>query len=366
MEVRMTDDVRATGASSPTGQPTVSTPMIIPAARVDEAALHTFFAEYFPERGTRMNVAWRWLNRASTGGDSLPLVATTDGRVVAYVGAMPFRIRIDGVERLASWKVDWGVLPETRGTGIGGSLADEYRRRYEVCTGFSNQLSLQLLSKRGWKSAYPTPIHYHLLRPFGHPRARAAIPGIWRVLDAITAPLLALPFVKHAKSIQSVHLEALNAGILPGLLDDLPSAPPGIGPERSDSFLQWRLLDSPHSSMYHMVRVEGSSAWLIVKHYPDPIGRSLDVLLTGTPYDKEGVTVLVATLARWGSKQGYSHLRMAPPVDDLAQHLARTLRPRVRRPVFVFHADDPAVLEALERGPYAWELIDNDFESLWD
>ena len=92
---------------------------------IDREDLRTFLARAYGDESyhaDRAHILWRYRDNPSAEGRPTYWLCIEDGRILGVLGAIPVRLAVDGASREAAYLVEFIVLPDERGRGIGSSL----------------------------------------------------------------------------------------------------------------------------------------------------------------------------------------------------------------------------------------------------
>jgi GNAT superfamily N-acetyltransferase len=334
---------------------------IVSAHSIDTGLLLDFFDAMFPDRAKSLKRLWEWMNRTSFYENRAPLVAIHGGRVVGYSGMMPFAVLLDGTHYLATWSVDYSVLPEFQRRGLGVVLLKEWMKLPHIQLGFANKRAIGACRKAGLGESYASRLHYFLLKPLDHPRFARSLPSSLRsILNALSRPFLTVNYFRYASRADVLKLDSLTEDSLADFATTLSVSKGTVEPVRDMEFLSWRLLDSPGRDEYRILRFENLAAIIRLCDRQRP--RYIDLLLVKDESQHAHVRRIISALAMWGMRVGYSYVRYLTTRSALSDHLSRSLLSLVRRPPFVFYAGEPALMQKLRDAAWHWQLIDSDFE----
>jgi len=342
-------------------KPELSDISIVSVHSVDTSLLLDFFDAMFPKRAKTLGQLWKWMNRTSFYENRAPLVALHEDRIVGYFGMMPFSIVLNGERYVATWSVDYSVLPEFQRHGLGVVLLKKWMELPDVQLGFANKRAIGACRKAGLGECYASRLHYFLLKPLDHPRFARSIPEVPRaILNALSRPFLSINYRRYASSLDGLHQAHLRKESLDKFLTQsiLPSGT--VEPVRDSDFLSWRLLDSPGREKYRVLSQDNLAA--VIKLCDEQSPAYIDLLLLNEDSDYPQIRRIISNLAVWSMREGYSYVRYLTTKSALSDHLSRSLFSLVRRPPFVFYAQNPAIMQKLRDASWHWQLIDSDFE----
>ena len=129
-------------------------PEIRKASNVEEGALRRFYGDAFPGRAGFLSKHWRWLYRVGSFPGIEPLVLVEGERVVGHAGAIPLTMSRLGQEATAIWFVDFSILPEFQGAGLGAKLTEAWMDLCPDRVTFCNDRSIRVFRKFGWRERY--------------------------------------------------------------------------------------------------------------------------------------------------------------------------------------------------------------------
>ncbi len=294
------------------------------ASSVEEPALRAFYAEAFPARAEFLGLHWRWLYRVGRFSGIEPLVLVEGGRVVGHAGAIPLTLSRLGVSAPAIWFVDFSILPELQGQGLGAKLTEAWMGLCPDRVTFCNDRSIRVFRKFGWRERFDANVRS--LPIFNGP-VRAAL----RVLMSAAPKLKIGPLPKDP------------AALVSALADESPAP---VHVVRDEDWARWRLYEHPRAAEHLIAEHDGVRA--VVRLF-DSLGRPRAHLLHVGPGSADTRAALVAGFARWAVEAGARSAWLAS--NDPALLQAASLRlPRGYTLRFAWHSDDAAVGQALFEG----------------
>ena len=335
----------------------MTAPAIVPAADVGSAALGRFYERMYPTRAEEIARHWRWLYRAGAGAGAgaegaAPIVAVDAGEVVGHAGAIPVRIHGPGVDVPATWFVDFAVVPEAQGSGVGRALAEARMDGAFTHISYPNERSMPVFHRLGWTDRPDTWDLRLFLQPAAHPRLADAAAA--RGLGAATRIVTRLRTARHAPlEVRPADAAALAEHAAMG-------CPAGVHVRRDDDFLDWRVTSSPQSGEYLVLRTDGAS---VIGRVVDDAGHRRLHLLSVRTVDAGAFSDALPAVLRWALEERVAAVWLVSSDVDLVRRARRWL-PMRRTFRFAFHSRLPEVDRAL-RGAVRWEALDSDFDALW-
>jgi len=335
---------------------------------VGEGALATFYEQMFPERAPFLVRHWRWLYQVGHK-DSIPapLLAIVEGRVVGHGGLIKVVLQRGDERRNAVWMMDFAVRPDYQRGTVGGGLVQVGSSYCPLRIAFLNERSWGMVSKMGWQTHFQTVAFQLPLRPEKLPRIQsltkrwlgmpavsqlsgAMIRSVYKSLTLVTRPLEAVPATRES-------LKPFTR-VQNGTALQVP---------RSAEFLQWRVLSHPHAGEYFVLRPAGSDECSAIARVMDLGGyRRLHFLALQQQGDNSRIlSGFFAGVVRWALAQNIDHIVFVTCDPAVARIAARWL-PLKSKQRFAFHADDDAGREFLGSADQRWELLDSDFEMMFE
>ena len=104
---------------------------------------------YYP-RYKSLTSNWRWWYRVGYN-DFEPLIVSTDNKVIGQAAYLPTEINVLGNKVSAIWFVDYAILPEFKGKGLGKIMYKEWMKICPNQMAICSDDSLRVLKKFGWK-----------------------------------------------------------------------------------------------------------------------------------------------------------------------------------------------------------------------
>ena len=98
---------------------------IISISKVKIDQLSEFYKKVFKSRYKTLTNHWRWWYRSNYLGYE-PIILIADNKVVGQAGLISVKIQIEKEILPAIWFVDFAVLPEYQGLGLGKILTREW------------------------------------------------------------------------------------------------------------------------------------------------------------------------------------------------------------------------------------------------
>jgi GNAT superfamily N-acetyltransferase len=332
---------------------------------IEPAAVEQFYATMYANRPVDLARLWRWMYRP-TFLESVrpPLVMQHEGRVVAHAGMIPFALDLgDGEIKSAAWFVDFAVLPEHQGEGIGKLLTEAWMRHPDVCVTFCNDKSIGVFKKYGWVESFDTRLIHLFINPLNHPRIAARVPAPLRGPgNRLLSTAMRLNYKARARGAGALTVQPVTADTIAEVVA-VATMPNGVTqPCRDAEYLKWRLLDAPDRGAYRVFSMAEDLRVVARLRTENPDSRHLDILWVTDWSQLAELKRLIALMAEWGHHNGFDFMRLYSSSPWAASKLSRALLGWVRHPRFAYFSKDPALLQRLEQVRWHFELMDSDFE----
>ena len=124
---------------------------IISISKVKIDQLSEFYKKVFKNRYKTLTNHWKWWYRSNYLGYE-PIILIIDNKVVGQAGLIPVKIQIEKEILPAIWFVDFAVLSEYQGLGLGKILTKEWMNICPNQITFCNDHSLSIFKKFGWSA----------------------------------------------------------------------------------------------------------------------------------------------------------------------------------------------------------------------
>jgi hypothetical protein len=263
--------------------------------------------------------------------------------------------------------MDFAILPEFQRGMIGGGLVQIGSSFCPLRIAFLNERSWGMVSKMGWQTHFQTIALQLPLRPEKIPQ-----------VQSFTKRWIGMPTVSQLSGsiIRSVY-KALT--LIQSNLERLPANAETLKPfmagreqtalhvPRTAEFLDWRILSHPHASQYFVLRPAGSDECSGIFRVMNLGGykRLHFLALQRQANDSKTLSNFFASVVRWALAENIDQIIYVTSNSEIARIAARWL-PIKTKQRFACHADDDTGWEFLRAAEQRWELIDSDFEMMFE
>ncbi len=124
-------------------------------SEIPTAQLSEFYKKTYYQRYKSLTSNWRWWYRVGYS-ELEPLILSLDNKVIGQAAYLPTNLNILGNIVPAIWFVDYAVLPEFKGKGLGKILSKEWMKICPNQMAICSDDSLRVLRKLGWKDNFAT------------------------------------------------------------------------------------------------------------------------------------------------------------------------------------------------------------------
>ncbi len=327
------------------------------ASAAREGELRKFYEAAFPERAAFLAEHWEWLYRVGRFPGIEPLILVEGERVVGHAGAIPVMVSRLGAVAPAIWFVDFKILPEYQGKGLGKTLTAAWMQMCPDRITFCNERSMAVFRALGWSERSDAKVRSSPFELSGPLRARYGIAGA--VAGTVLGGPVRLALKARTYGAPELKVEPIlnSAGGLAERLDD-PSAPTRL--VRDSDWMRWRLLENPRMDEHRLASSGGVNA---VFRLLTSLGRKRAHLLHVGPGPAPARAGLVKAFTRWALEQGVDDAWLATSDAALLAAAAPVLT-RSHPLRFAWHSADATVTAALG-GPLPTQGIDSDHDLMF-
>ncbi len=325
-------------------------------ARVSSVALETFYSIAYPERAAALsrNRAWLYRSRAALRIDA-PLAAFSDsGRIAGHAGLLPVTVSWSDRRIQGAWFIDYFVLPEYRGSGLGRILMQEVMQSAPLVLAVgATPMSTPVFERLGWRRIPETFFFGLPLRAgrFLHAKNRLMYGPI-----ALAGTALARLVTLRARSARNeLGVTPLSAGPLSQWGIEHGSQLGGARPIRDDEFLRWRILEYPFGGKFTLH--VGAEAAALVRTYTHGNYRRSNILALGGEQPGSALRSIVW----WALDAEVDYVALVCSDARIVREARRWFPFRKKMPVWVY-SQEANLVSTLAGCPQAWEYIDSDLD----
>jgi GNAT superfamily N-acetyltransferase len=336
----------------------------------DKPALFEFLRRAYPDRAQyKFPARWEWeYEHNPFARGTLPIWIALDGdRVIGQSGALVEPLVLDGRETRVGWGVDFFVLPEYRGRGLGTRLQQANNAGNEIFMSLSMAATAARIKTHiGLRPLPPVPVYTKIVRhdPVSvlHTlAARTKLPeGLIRRtgVHRLSASLLTARTARRARGISPPARGVIPVARFGPEVDDLwarfsPQFPALI--RRDAEYLNWKYVAQPHVQYERFVSPHGYVIFRRARPPERNVGLILDVF--ADPADEGTLRALLGLAIHQLTAQGVTYLQAASSLPVIGQILTgwdfkqtKTAIPMIRANVPV-----PDAGWLLGKGDHDWD-----------
>ncbi|MCB9134198.1 MAG: GNAT family N-acetyltransferase [Anaerolineales bacterium] len=341
------------------------------ATLADKPALFAFLRQAYPDRWQyKLPERWEWeFERNPFVRGPLPIWIALDGdRVVGQSCALVEPLIIHGQEHRVGWGVDFFVLPEYRGQGLGTHLQQANNAGNEIFMSLSMaQAAAHIKSKIGLSPLPPVPvwmkiIHHDPSSVLNTLTERTKLPEpLLRAsgLPRLTASLLTARTARRDRKMIPPARGALTPVVTFGpAVDDLWARVSGQFSaliRRDAEYLNWKYVQQPHVQYERVLAPNGCIIFRRARPPERNAGLILDVF--ADPKDTDTLRTLLGHAIQRLTAQGVTYILTASSLPAVQKILAawdfkqtKTVTPMIRANIPV-----PQEEWLLGKGDHDWD-----------
>jgi len=118
-------------------------------SQVNQDQLLSFYKIVFKDRYRILFENLEWFYRLKNTKCE-PIVLTIANKIIGQLGTIPIKVKLNNKIKSASWYVDYVILPEFQGKGIGSELVKEGTKKTEIQIAFCNEQALKVYKRLNW------------------------------------------------------------------------------------------------------------------------------------------------------------------------------------------------------------------------
>jgi len=119
-------------------------------SEISENDLYNFYKTAFKDRYKILIKNYKWWYRLDDN-KCPPIFITLKNKIIGHLATVPIKIKLQETVFSGSFFVDYIVLPEFQGKGVGSILVQEGTKYSEIQIAFCNEAALKIYKKFGWK-----------------------------------------------------------------------------------------------------------------------------------------------------------------------------------------------------------------------
>ena len=326
---------------------------IIKISEVPINQLSDFYKKTYPTRYKNLTNNWRWWYRVGYN-EFEPLIVLADNKVIGQAAYLPTEINVLGNKVSAIWFVDYSILPEFKGKGLGKIMYQEWKRICPNQMAICSDDSLRVLKKSGWKDNAATQ---RLVKPIN---TLSFLPVIKKLKLNFTNKLLRY-FIKR-KYYRKVSITPYKINDNFKIINDSFNLRKILrnneyaSIERDEIWLNWRLIECPYKK--NIFFFEYKNNYAIVHIFFNYVKR-LNILYTYTT-DQNQENELHIQIMNWAINNNIDLVWAINRQKELKNIFPTMFNKPLK---FAAWSEDEKKLEVLKNGLLDLQGIDTDTDS---
>jgi GNAT superfamily N-acetyltransferase len=326
---------------------------------VSERALSEFYDLAFPLRARKLKLYrnWYYSGRSVRNINRWPVVAVDrTGRIIGHAGTIPNLVNIAGRSIEASWFVDFFVLPEARGLGVGQSLMDKVMTASPIMMAIAaSPDSLPMFRKYGWFENQET---YHVslpTRPSEFAKLRTYFgKNFPKILDVCVARYVHA--ISKGKSVINVS-DVLDASMLEQTFNVMRQGDPNNASviQRNTDYFNWRVIKNPLGGRYQIYSTDCAHA--LGRIMVSKARKELNILLL----QGKNLEQILSGILSYAMNERVARVSFLSSMPVVAQIVPRWFWIKRNTPPF-FYSEDKGLMEKLTTNTPELSLIDSDLD----
>ena len=325
-------------------------------SQIQQSQLFEFYKKTYFDRHKSLINEWRWWYRYGYNKFE-PLVLTLDKKVIGQAGLQACDLNLNNKKVSAAWFLDFAIIPEFRGKGLGKILIKELMNVCPNLISFCNNHTLKIVKKYGWEN------NLSILR-FGRPINIFKFTPILNKFKIEFANNLYKKFIIKNFNVKKL-IQPKKVQNNFDIIEESFSLRKNISEKnfveiiRDKNWLNWRIGECPYVKDLYFFEYKNNFS--IVHIFSNRGIKRLNVLLsyfTDESYEKEITKIIVSWSIEnnidlvWAVKQdGNQNFN-----DIFPSKFSKSLN-------FVSWTSNTNIFQTLKKGPTNAEAIDSDIDS---
>jgi len=324
-------------------------------SEIDITQLSDFYRKVYFQRHKSLISNWRWWYRVGHGKFE-PLLLLIDDKVIGQAGLLPTDLRIKEKKVPAIWFVDFVILPEFRGKGLGELLTKEWMKICPNQITFCNNQSLKVFKKLGWKNNLSTQ---RLLKPINPMKFLPFLRKIeLNFANKIYRKLIKKRFSRSILISPRAIIDNYN------FIDDSFKKQKPVKNEkfaeiiRDEKWFYWRLMECPYKKNLYFF--EHKNNFAIVNIYSNNKIKRLNILYTYSLENHNQENELLILITNWAIENNIDMLWAVKKNQEFINIFPNILTKSMN---FASWSSDEKIFEVLQNGLSDPQGIDSDIDS---
>lgn len=319
---------------------------------VNKKKLFKFYCNNYSKKFFFLKKNWKWLYRVHFSKKILPIIFLKDNKIISHSGSIPFNIYINRKIYIASWFVDFLIVPKYQRKGIGSNLVKIWMKKRDVGVTFCNKKSLAIFKNYNWKIYKNFFIYLIPINPFNIPKLKFIFNNkLGKFLNKIFFYFFYKINKLNKKNISDISFLKISEKNLSKLIQNKNIE--DLEPIRDSKYFKWRVLNSPFKKKYEILEYKDNL--FLVKRNKIGNFRFLEVLLKPRNIKVSSLKDSLNAINIWAFKKNYCYIKFLFNKEELNDlNLLFILKKKLN---FAFYTKIK-----LKRIFFSYDLIDSDFE----
>ena len=324
---------------------------------IEKNILDYFYKKNFKNKFGFISKNWKWLYRIDFRKKISSLAIFFNKKMIGHSGVIPFQFLVDKKRYLASWFVDFIILPKFQKYGYGTKLAKNWEKRTKIGFTFCNKRSLKIFKKNNWEINNKFYMFFLLIQPFNHLKCTKLLSKRVKIkLNKLFFYFFSKLNIFDKKKLIFLFPELKNINFF------IKEDPINFSPIRNKSFFRWRILQSPYFNQYKLVTFTNKKYFLLIKLNNSKKSKYIETLFHSKDIEFKYLRNLLLNLSQWAYVNNYSYIKIL--LDENKIKRLNLFIVAKRNLNFAFYTKDISIKKKLQKNSFQFQLIDSDFEFL--
>ena len=335
---------------------------------IEQSQLYEFYKRVYFDRHKSLTNNWQWWYRHGYSKYE-SLIILSDEKVIGQAGIQPVDLKIKNEKFLGVWFLDFAILPEFRGKGLGKILTKKLMETCPHIITFCNEKTLSIVKDFGWKqnttdenSLIDLSI-FRLARPI-NPLKFLPILNKFEIkfADAI--------FRKNIKKkLNSLNLDkpiinpkkvegnynVIGESFLKRKVANVENQPQIL---RDEKWLHWRVMECPYKKDLYFFEYKNNFA--IVRIFTNRNVKRLNIIFSYFTDQKED-GALFHLIMNWAVD---NNIDLVWTIRRVTRDVENYFSNKFKKPlIYASWSSDKNIFEILKNGPYNSMGVDSDIDS---
>ena len=335
---------------------------------IEQSQLYEFYKRVYFDRHKSLTNNWQWWYRHGYSKYE-SLIILSDEKVIGQAGIQPVDLKIKNEKFLGVWFLDFAILPEFRGKGLGKILTKKLMETCPHIITFCNEKTLSIVKDFGWKqnttdenSLIDLSI-FRLARPI-NPLKFLPILNKFEIKFADTIfrknikkklnPLNLDKPIINPKKVED-NYNVINESFKKRKVTNVENQPQIL---RDEKWLNWRVMECPYKKDLYFFEYKNNFA--IVRIFVNKNVKRLNILFSYFT-DQNEDSALFHLIMNWAVD---NNIDLVWTIRRVTIDVENYFSNKFKKPLtYASWSSDKNIFEVLKNGPYNSMGIDSDIDS---